>query len=226
VNGSLYRFVLCLRAALAAWALSIALATPGMTLAAQTGAYEDFNRAVIANDGRAVAALLRRGVDPNTTIERGDPALLAAAQDGSLEVVQALLKGRAKVDIRNAYGDTPIMVASLKGHLAIVKALRAAGASINHPGWTPLLYAAVAGQDQIIDYLLSAGADVGTIAPNGASAIMLAVSSKKFDTVKLLLDYGFDYNVRNDKGETALAWARRDKLPEIEKLLRDAGARE
>ncbi|MEO8137461.1 MAG: ankyrin repeat domain-containing protein, partial [Betaproteobacteria bacterium] len=120
--------------------------------------FEDFNRAVAMNDARTVAELLRRGVDPQTVNERGEVALLAAAREGSIEVVRALLKGRAKVNQRNAHGDSAIMMAALNGHLAVVKVLRDAGAAINHPGWTPLLYAAINGHDAIVEYLLSSGA--------------------------------------------------------------------
>ena len=77
----------------------------------------------------------------------------------------------------------------------------------------------------MIEYLISSGADLGLTAPNGASPVMLAVHGKKAETVKLLVSYGFDVNAKNEKGETALAWAKRDKREDIEVILRQAGAR-
>lgn len=189
-------------------------------------AYEDFNRAVATDDARTLSRLLGQGMDPNTVNERGEPALITAARDGAPEVVRALIKARARVNIRNAVGDTPIMIAALHGNLPVVKLLREAGAEINPPGWTPLLYASVNGHDKVIEYLLSSGADMGLSAPNGVTPLMLAVAEKKADTVRLLIGYGFDVHARNDKGETALTWARRRDFREIEQILRQAGARD
>ena len=192
---------------------------------ARADAYADFNRAVATDDVRGVSRMLARGMDPNTVNEKGEAALLTAARDGSPAMIKALIQGRAKVNIRNEHGDSPIMLAALAGNLASVKSLREARAEINHPGWTPLQYAAINGHNAVIDYLISSGADLALAAPNGATPVMLAVLSNKADTVKLLVGYGFDLDARNDKGETALAWARTKGFDEIEKILRDAGAK-
>lgn len=189
-------------------------------------AYEDFNRAIATDDARTVTRLLERGMDPNTVNEKGEPALMTSAREGAPAVVKALIQARVKVNVKNSFGDTPIMIAALNGHLAVVKLLREAGAEINHPGWTPLQYAAVNGHDAIIEYLLSSGADLALVAPNGVTPLMLAVHANKADTVKLLISYAFDVSARNDKGETALAWAKRREYKEIEQILRKAGAKE
>lgn len=188
--------------------------------------YEDFNRAIATDDARTVTRLLERGMDPNTVNEKGEPALMTAAREGAPAVVKALIQARVKVNVKNGFGDTPIMIAALNGHLPVVKLLREAGAEINHPGWTPLQYAAVNGHDAIIEYLLSSGADLALAAPNGVTPLMLAVHANKAETVKVLISYGFDVSARNDKGETALAWAQRREYKEIEQILRRAGAKE
>lgn len=193
---------------------------------AHANAYEDFNRAIATDDARTVARLLERGMDPNTVNEKAEPALMTAAREGSAAVVKALIQAHAKVNTTNDYGDAPIMIAALSGNLAVVKLLREAGAEINQPGWTPLQYAAINGHNAVIEYLVSTGADLALVAPNGASPLMLAVLSNKAETVKLLISYGFDVTTRNDKGETALAWARRKDYKEIEEILRQAGAKE
>jgi len=205
-----------------ALALALALALSGAG-AARADAYLDFNRAVVTNDVRTLSLLLERGMDPDTVNEKGEPALITAARDGSPEVVAALVRARAKVNVKNEFGDRPIMIAALNGRLPIVKLLREAGAEINFPGWTPLQYAALNGHDAIVEYLISTGADLALTGPNGASPLMLAVLSNKPDTVKVLLGYGFDVNTRNDKGETALGWARRKDYKDIEAILRKAG---
>lgn len=194
--------------------------------AVRADSFEDFNRAVATDDARTVAKLLERGMDPDTVNEKGEPALLSAAREGSPAVVTALLRARAKVNLKNSYGDSPIMIAALNGNLTVVKLLREAGADINLPGWTPLQYAAINGHNAVIEYLISTGADLALTAPNGASPLMLAVLSNQAETVRLLVGYGFDVSVRNDKGETALDWARRKDYKEIEDILRRAGAKD
>ena len=208
------------------WATALVAVTLGcLASVVRADAYEDFNRAVATNDAAALTKLLARGMDPNTVNDRGEAALLAAARDSGPEVVKALVKARAKLNVKSPFGDTPIMLAALRGNLPIVKLLREAGAEINQPGWTPLLYASLNGHNAVVEYLLSTGADVGLAAPNGSTAVMLAVLGKKPDTVKLLASYGFDVNAKNDKGETALALAKREKNEEMEAVLRSLGAR-
>ena len=47
-----------------------------------------------------VRAQLRRGVSPDSVDERGDSALVVACRSGQLEVVQILVEGGAKVNLR------------------------------------------------------------------------------------------------------------------------------
>jgi serine/threonine-protein kinase len=72
----------------------------------------------------------------------------------------ALLSAGAKIDAKNPFGDRPIMVAALSGHLAIVKKLLTRGAALDTPGWTPLIYAATNGGTEVVRYLLDAGAAI------------------------------------------------------------------
>lgn len=211
-----------LRRSFAVFALCTLALSPYPALA---DAYEEFTRAIATDDVAKLTMLLKRGMDPNSVNDKGEAALMTAARESGPEVVRALLQARAKVNVKNQFGDTPIMLAALRGNLPIVKLLRQAGAEINQPGWTPLQYAAINGHNTVIEYLLSAGADLALTAPNGATPVMLAVLGKKPDTVKLLISYGFDVNAKNEKGETALALAKRQQSEELETILRQGGAR-
>jgi hypothetical protein len=143
---------------------------------------------------------------------------------GTYGSLDALLAAGAKVNIRNAYGDSAIMVAAINGHLGIVKKLFARGAAINHPGWTPLIYAATGGHADVARYLIDAGADVNAASPNGTTALMMAVRGGHAAVVDLLLAKRADVAHRNDAGATALAWARRGGFDAIERALRRSGA--
>jgi ankyrin repeat protein len=188
--------------------------------------FDRFNMAVAADRADEVAALLARGMDPNTVDLNGDPALLVAARLGYEATLDVLLRAGAKVNARNRFGDSAIMVAAIGGQLGVVKKLVARGAAINPDGWTPLIYAASAGRDEVARYLLEAGAKIDAEGPNGITALMMSVRGGHANTVSLLLAKGASVNHRGENGASALMWAQRGGFDRIEKELRERGARE
>ncbi len=62
------------------------------------------------------------------------------------------------------------------------------------------------------------------MAPNGTTALMMAVRGGHGATVDLLLARGADVNQRNQNGATALGWATRGGFEAIEQALRSRGA--
>src|SRR5689334_12728577 len=68
-------------------------AVPGMpALAASAGQVSDFFRAVQMDDAGTVRKLVAAGVNPNQPNPAGgEPALVIAAREGSMRVLQALL---------------------------------------------------------------------------------------------------------------------------------------
>ena len=129
------------------------------------------------------------------------------------------------ISLRNTVASVAIMVASLSGHLVLVKKLYARGAEINPAGWTPLTYAATNGKTEVARYLLEIGADPNAVSANGTTALMMAVRGGHTDTVELLLTKGADVNLRNQNGASALAWATRGGFDTIEKALQKRGAK-
>ncbi|MEP6943855.1 MAG: ankyrin repeat domain-containing protein, partial [Betaproteobacteria bacterium] len=203
--------------------LACAALTPAL---AQTQAlYDRFVQSVATDRSDDVAALLARGMDPNTVDPNGEPMLVVAARAGWEPTTDILLKAGAKIDAKNSFGDTAIMVASLNGHLALVKKFFARGAEINPSGWTPLAYAATNGQTEVARYLLEVGAKINAPSANGTTPLMMAVRGGHAATVDLLIAKGADVNLRNQNDATALAWATRGGFATIEQALQKRGAR-
>ncbi len=209
----------------AAWVAALFFAAAPAVLHAQD-LFERFNMAVAADRTDEVAALLARGMDPNTVDLNGDPALVVAARQGYEATLDTLLRGGAKVNARSRVGDSAVMIAAIGGQLAIVKKQVARGADVNPTGWTPLIYAATGGRDEVVRYLIEVGAKVDAEGPNGTTALMMAVRGGHADTVSLLLAKGASVNHRNENGASALTWAQRGGFESIEKDLRRRGARE
>jgi ankyrin repeat protein len=205
--------------------LLLALICLGSTGAWGQALYDRFITSVAMDRSEDVAALLARGMDPNTVDPNGEPVLVVAARAGWIPTTDLLLKAGAKVDAKNSFGDTAIMVAALNGHLELVKKLQARGADINPRGWTPLAYAASNGRIEVVQYLLGLGADINARSPNGTTPLMMAVRGNHEETVDVLLAKGADPNLRNQNDASALAWATRGGFFGIEQSLRKYGAK-
>ena len=190
-----------------------ATALGGVALPARAGVYEDFFVAIARDDGNAIAALLRRGFDPDTRDPGGQVGLTVALRDGAPTAFAALLASRkVNVEARNAQDESPLMMAALKGNVDAVKALVARDADVNKTGWTPLHYAASAGSEQhvrIIALLLENHAYIDAASPNGTTPLMMAAHYGSADAVQLLLDEGADPLLKNQLGLTATDFALR-----------------
>ncbi|MDF1485692.1 ankyrin repeat domain-containing protein [Ramlibacter sp. H39-3-26] len=186
---------------------------------ASAGSYEDFFEAAIRNDGRTIARLLERGFDPNTLDPKGQTALIIAVREPSPDVIDALLQSpKTRVEQRNTKDESPLMIAAIKGNLALVKTLIARDADVNKPGWTPLHYAVTGNppdQLAIMRVLLDSSAYIDAASPNGTTPLMMAAYYGSEDAVQLLLDEGADPRLKNQQGLTALDFASRSQRKSV-----------
>lgn len=184
------------------------------------GSYEDFFKAVQMDDVRTVQSLLQRGFDPNTVNPQGVPALMLAVKEPSLKVAQLLATWpKVKTEVRNENDESALMLAALKGHVALVKLLVENDADVNKPGWTPLHYAATAGNVPIIELLLDNSAYIDAESPNGSTPLMMAAMYGTPESVKVLIQAGADLNLKNQLGLTALDFAIRGNRQNAKELI-------
>lgn len=167
----------------------------------------DLFRAVMRDDARAVSSLLAEGADPNLR-EKGQTALYVALRAESYQAAAVLAAHpRLDVDAANDVGETALMMAALRGRADLCKQLMERGAAINREGWTPLHYAASGGGEKVTALLLASGAKIEARAPNGATALMMAVRFDTEATVDLLLARGASITARSNIGLTAADYA-------------------
>ncbi len=168
----------------------------------------DFFRAVQLDNARTVQRLLDAGLDPNSLSEKGQSGLFVAMRDDAPKVAAALLAHpKINVDLANASNETPLMMAALRGHVALAEQLVARGAAVNRPGWTPLHYACTGPQTSMAAMLLQRGADIEALSPNRSTPLMMAARYGPESSVELLLSRGAKLQSRNDAGMTAVDFA-------------------
>ena len=83
--------------------------------------------------------------------------------NGDATIIQALLNAGAGVDVPNADGATPLMLAAASGNTDAIKVLLDHGAAINAKeplrGATPLMFAAGSNRASAVKFLIARGAD-------------------------------------------------------------------
>lgn len=192
----------------------------GLASQALAGVYEDYFRAIKADDTRALTTLLFRGMDPNTVDPDGIPGLVLAVRDGSLRVVNLLLaQNKTQIEARTKQDESALMMAALSGNEELARTLMTKGADVNKTGWTPLHYAATKGHIKIIKLLLEKSAYIDAESPNKSTPLMMAAMYGTFDAVKLLIDEGADVLLKNELNLTALDFARQASRPDSAALL-------
>ncbi|MFC6280996.1 ankyrin repeat domain-containing protein [Polaromonas aquatica] len=139
------------------------------------GSYDDFFRAIRMDDAAEVRQLLARGFDPNTLDPQGQHGLLIAIKEPSPKVAKALVDApNINLNILNRQGESPLMLAALKGQLDLASQMVEKGADVNKTGWTPLHYAASNSNLPLIKLLLENSAYIDAESPNGTTPLMMA----------------------------------------------------
>lgn len=191
--------------------------------AAHAGAFEDFFAATRRDDESTVVKLVLRGFDLNTRDEQGNHALLVAIREGSLKVADFLLEQPlVQVEARNPRGESPLMMAAIKGHLPLAKRLIERKAEVNKPGWAPLHYAASNPEPvglELVRLLLEHHAYIDAESPNKTTPLMMAAQYGSPAVVQLLLEEGADATLKNEQNLTALDFAQRAERKDAVRLL-------
>ncbi|MBI4028527.1 MAG: ankyrin repeat domain-containing protein [Verrucomicrobia bacterium] len=167
--------------------------------------------AVMHRDAAEVAALLKRGANPNERRRDGATLLMIAAQRGSTDLVRILLENGADIHAGTAGGETALFRASKAGKTDVVKVLLERGADVNAKtagGLTALIPAIRGGHTETALALLHHGADANAREePQGDTAFAAAARGGQLDLARALIAAGADVNARDRSGYTPLMTA-------------------
>lgn len=170
-----------------------------------------------------IRTALKAGEDPNAVNEDGDSPLMVALKNESNAAAQALAEHPGtEVDLANKVGETPLMMAALKGRTELCRTLIARGAQVNRSGWTPLHYAASGEQLATVRLMLDSGAQVDSRSPNRSTPLMMAARYGTEEMALLLLARGANAALRNDRELTAFDFATTAGREELAKRIAEA----
>ena len=174
-----------------------------------------------------IAKLLSAGADPGLSTTSGDTPLLAASYHGHLEIVRALLRAGAFIDVSRAGdGFTPLLAAVQQRQTAIAAALLDQGADPNRTdreGRTALIAAAAQPDAEVlVRTLLGGGADPNQARlGDRATALHFAAQQDDAEVIRALIAGGADPNLRDADGSTPLLFAAsQDRLAAVTALVR------
>ena len=192
------------------------------------GSHEAFFTYIIRDDGPGIRSLVQMGFDPNTTNARGETGLTQAFKQESYRAAKTLIAlPQTDVNRANSKGETPLMMAAIKGQLDLARQLIDRDADVNKTGWTPLHYAvSVPSEDssdlKMVALLLEHNAYIDAESPNGTTPLMMAAEYGTRSAVQLLLEEGADPTLKNRLGLTAKDFAQRVDRQEVVRWLEQA----
>lgn len=133
--------------------------------------------------------------------------LLAAASQGDAVAVRNLLAGNAPVDVQDAQGNTPLLLATAANHIEVARSLLVHGASPNIQNQmqdSAFLLAGAQGRLEIVRMTISYGADLKSTNRYGGTALIPACERGHVETVQALIAAGVNVNHVNRLGWTCL----------------------
>lgn len=176
-------------------------------------------------------------VDVNSIDKTWRTPLVHATENGRLEIVNLLIRKKARVEWTDIYPDmshpraTPLWHAAHQGHETIVQRLIDSHASArvdieakNEDGKTALAAASTRGHVAVMKMLIDSGnANAESRSTNCATPLHHAASGEHESAINMLLDVGVDPDPKDKHSETPLLIAARNGHETAVKALLDTG---
>ena len=119
-------------------------------------------------------------------------AVWAVKDKGNLSAIEALVRMKADVNIRDEFEKSPLDLARDREYQECLAVLLAAGATYSS---SPLHDAAAKGQASVIESLVSQGADVDALDESGRTAVRWAVECNQPACIEALVKMKADVNI-------------------------------
>lgn len=188
-------------------------------------ANEELVKAAANGDATRCAEILGRTDAQHVDVNGfygGHTALQAAAQNGHVEVIRALVEAGADVDAEDRDGDRAAHHAAFGDEPAALRALATAGADLsarNRRRQTPLHIAVNKGHLGVVRTLLQLAVHPSLQDSEGDTPLHDAISKKRDDMLTLLLEHAADMTLTNNNGFNALHHAALRGNPSAMKIM-------
>ena len=147
------------------------------------------------------------GDHSNTVPRKADGRLLAASAAGDLDAVREAIKAGAALEVRDARGRSPLLLAVTEDHVDVAAELVGRGAdpdAVDDQSDTPWLVTGVTGSVAMLEVLLPARPDLAKRNRYGGVSVIPASERGHVEYVRRVVQTEIDVNHVNDLGWTAL----------------------
>jgi ankyrin repeat protein len=180
----------------------------------------------------AVKSLLKKDIYIHAQDKEGRCALVAAAYNNYLEIVDLLIAAGADVNMKDNTLQSAYLISTSEGYTELLIKTLKSGADVHCTdsyNGTGLIRAADRGHVEVIKELLETDIRVNHINRLGWTALLEAIilgdgGEQHTEVVRLLVDAGADVNLPDKNGVSPLAHAKTKKSFDIIKTLENAGA--
>lgn len=187
------------------WSMSVVLAALAVAVLSMSVAPRDSRAAIplplesplvtslLTNDMPTFKRFIMSGSNPNSTDVDKQPLLVIAVRQENIQAIEMLLDAGARVDERDAVGNSGLSWAASLGADHLVTRLLKAGADINQAnqeGQTPLIRASRNGHRYAIEALLKAGADADITDYTGRKALDWVRTSRSRAAERAFMEAG------------------------------------
>ena len=169
------------------------------------------------------------GFDKNIADNNGWTALLNSAQSGSYELVKFFVEKGADIHETTKAGYNCLHIAACNGHFNLCQNLIAGhGFDKNiadNDGWTALHHSAQSGSYELVTFFVEKGADIYEKTKAGENCLHIAACNGHLNLCQTLIDdHGFDKNIADNNGWTALHNSAQSGSYELVKFFVEKGA--
>lgn len=150
-------------------------------------------------------------IDLNKQNEEGQTALMSAAENGRVRLLEMLIEKKVDLNKQNNLGETALIKAIQKGYNRVAQILIENDADLNlqtHKGLSALIIAVQKGDMDMVEGLVRKKADLDASDCYQLTSLMHAVQAGYLDISTLLIAAGCDMNKQDVTGKTAYDWAR------------------